>query len=380
VHLSAKPRFERGSRFGRAAKEIVMDRLNVMQVFTKVVDLNSFSRAAEALDLPNASVSTAIQALESHLKVRLLNRTTRRISLTPDGAAYYERCIRILADVEAAENSLITSGNTPTGKLRVDMSGSLGRSIVVPALPDFQARYPGIELMLGFGDKDVDLVGEGVDCVVRIGELPDSSLVACRLGSLEMVTVASPSYLRQHGTPSTIRDLDKHIAINYLSSRTRNFISMHFVVEGKRTEVRMRSSLATNEADAYVGCATMGLGIIQIPLFLVHSRLAQGDLVEILPDSRPAPLPISAVYPHHRHLSPQVRTFVEWIAERFEQSPLFYRHDAAPAPRISTADRGLGQDCRARTGPREAFAATHPEHAQEQRRVSARSQPASTFS
>ena len=316
-----------------------MDRLNAMQVFAKVVDLNSFSRAAEALDLPNASVSTAIQALESHLKVRLLNRTTRRISLTPDGAAYYERCIRILADVEAAENSLITTGNTPTGKLRVDMSGSLGRSIVVPALPDFQARYPGIDLMLGLGDKDVDLVGEGVDCVVRIGELPDSSLVARRLGSLEMVTVASPSYLRQHGTPSDIRDLDKHIAVNYLSSRTRSFISMHFVVEGKRAEVRMRSSLATNEADAYVGCATMGLGIIQIPLFLVHSRLAQMDLVEILPDSRPAPLPISVVYPHYRHLSPQVRTFVEWIAERFEQSPLFNRHDAAPVPRISTGDR-----------------------------------------
>jgi LysR family transcriptional regulator, regulator for bpeEF and oprC len=316
-----------------------MDRLNAMQVFTKVVDLNSFSRAAEALDLPNGSVSTTVQALESHLKVRLLNRTTRRISLTPDGAAYYERCIRILAEVQAAENSLISTGNTPTGKLRVDMSGSLGRSIVVPALPDFQARYPGIELMLGLGDKDVDLVREGVDCVVRIGELPDSSLVARRLGSLEMVTVASPSYLRQHGTPSTIRDLNRHIAVNYLSSRTRSFISMHFVVEGKRTEVRMRSSLATNEADGYVGCAAMGLGIIQIPLFLVHSRLAQGDLVEILPDSRPAPLPISVVYPHYRHLSPQVRTFVEWIAERFEQSPLLNRLDPASAPRISTGDR-----------------------------------------
>jgi LysR family transcriptional regulator, regulator for bpeEF and oprC len=278
----------------------------------------------------------------------LLNRTTRRISLTPDGAAYYERCIQILADVEAAENSLI-AGSIPTGKLRVDMPGSLGRSIVVPALPDFQARYPGIDLMLGLGDKDVDLVREGVDCVVRIGELPDSSLVARRLGSLEMVTVASPGYLRQHGTPSTIRDLESHVAVNYLSSRTRSFISMHFVVEGKRTEVRMRSSLATNEADAYVGCAAMGLGIIQIPLFLAHSRLARGELVEILPDSRPAPLPISVVYPHHRHLSPQVRTFVDWIAERFEQSPLFNRHDASPAPRISTGDRVEPNSGRAET-------------------------------
>jgi LysR family transcriptional regulator for bpeEF and oprC len=324
-----------------------MNKLHAMQVFTKVVDMNSFSRAADALDLPRASVSTTIQALESYLKVRLLNRTTRRISLTHDGAAYYERCVRILTDIDAAENSLTTTGNTPTGKLRVDMPSSLGRLIVVPALPDFQARYPGIQFMLGLGDKDVDLIQEGVDCVVRIGELPDSSLIARRLGSLEMVTVASPNYLRQHGTPSNIGDLDGHIAINYLSSRTRGFINMHFVAEGKRTEVRMRSSLATNEADAYVKCAVMGLGIIQIPLYLAHSHLAKGELVEILPNSRPAPPPISVVYLHNRHLSPQVRTFVEWVAERFEESPLLNRHHGSPAPRVPTGERVKSETTRA---------------------------------
>jgi LysR family transcriptional regulator for bpeEF and oprC len=220
------------------------------------------------------------------------------------------------------------------------MPGSLGRSIVVPALPDFQARYPGIELTLGLGlgDKDVDLIQEGVDCVVRVGELSDSSLVARRLGSLEMVTVASPHYLHQHGTPSNIGDLDGHFAINYLSSRTRSFVNMHFVTEGKRTEVKMRSSLATNEADAYVNCAVMGLGIIQIPLFLAYSHLAQGELAEILPDSRPAPLPISVVYLRNRHLSPQVRTFVEWVAERFEETPLLDRHSGSPSPRVSTGE------------------------------------------
>jgi LysR family transcriptional regulator for bpeEF and oprC len=300
-----------------------------MQVFTKVVDMNSFSRAAEALDLPKATVSTAIQALESHLKARLLNRTTRRISLTPDGAAYYEHCMRILADVEDAEHSLSAIGKSPKGKLRVDMSGSLGRLIVVPALPDFQARYPGIDLMLGLGDKDVDLIRDGIDCVVRIGKLPDSSMVARRLASLEMVTVASPDYLLEHGTPSSIGDLENHMAVNYLSSRTRNFIDMHFVVDDKHSEVRMQSTLATNDADAYVACAAMGLGIIQVPLFVAHARLARGELVEILPDFRPAPLPVSAVYPHHRHLSPQVRTFVEWIAEHFEHSAHLW-HDNRP--------------------------------------------------
>lgn len=167
-----------------------------MQVFTKVVETCSFCRAAEVLDLPRASVSTTVKALKSYLKVRLINRTTRSLSLTLDGAAHYERCVRILTDVEDSENSLSGTSETPKGKLRVDMPGSIGRLFVVPALPEFQARYPGIQLKLGLGDRDVDVVREGIDCVVRVGELPDSSIVARRPGG------TGDGYCRQPGLPA----------------------------------------------------------------------------------------------------------------------------------------------------------------------------------
>lgn len=175
-----------------------MDKLQAMQVFTRVVDKSSFSGAADSLHMPRSSVTTIIQSLEAHLKVRLLNRTTRRVSLTPDGAAWYARCLRILAEVEDAESSL-SSAASPRGKLKVDMPGSIGRLLVVPALPDFHARYPNIDLVLGVGDKPVDLVRESVDCVIRMGPLQDSALVARRIGLCDFVTVASPGYLARRG-------------------------------------------------------------------------------------------------------------------------------------------------------------------------------------
>lgn len=299
----------------------MVDKLNAMQVFTRVVDANSFSRAAEALGMPNASVSTTIQALEAYLKIRLLNRTTRRLSLTPDGAAYYERCVRILADVEEAESSFTLSVKAPVGKLRVDMPGSIGRLIVVPALDEFQTRYPDIDLMLGFGDKPVDLVQEGVDCVIRVGELQDSTLVARRLGICEFVTAASPGYILRQGEPTSVDDLDEHVAVNYFSSRTGRVMNMDFLVNGKRIDIKMRSKLAANDADAYLNCGIKGLGLIQIPRLIADPHLANGELIEVLPDSKPLPLPVSAVYPTSRHLSPQVRVFVDWVAELFERNP-----------------------------------------------------------
>src|SRR5476651_933562 len=192
-----------------------MDRLQAMQVFTRVVDTNSFSRAADTMDMPRASVTTIIQNLEAFLNVRLLQRTTRRLNLTPDGAAYYERCVRILADIEETESSFANTGKGPRGKLRIDMPGSIGRMIVMPQLCEFHTRYPDIELMVGFGDKPVDLIQDGVDCVIRIGFLQDSGLVARRVGMRQSVTVASPHYLQRYGVPNTIEDLERHIAVNY---------------------------------------------------------------------------------------------------------------------------------------------------------------------
>ncbi|CAB3778667.1 HTH-type transcriptional regulator PgrR [Paraburkholderia ultramafica] len=299
-----------------------MDRLQAMQVFTRVVDTNSFTRAAETLDLPRASVTTIIQNLEAFLGTRLMHRTTRRLSLTPDGAAYYERCVRILADVEETEASFQSGNKKPHGKLRIDMPGSIGRLLVIPSLCEFHTRYPDIDLQLGLTDRPVDLLQEGVDCVVRVGALQDSSLVARRIGLFEGVTCAAPDYIARAGMPASLEDLDNHKAVNYFSSRTGRTIDWAFMLDGKEVEVKMKSIVSVNDADAYVTCGLEGFGLIQPALFMVLPHLRSGQLVEVLPELKPLPMPISAVYPHSRHLSPKVRVFVDWIAELFDRCPL----------------------------------------------------------
>jgi LysR family transcriptional regulator for bpeEF and oprC len=299
-----------------------MDRLQAMQVFTRVVDTNSFTKAAETLDLPRASVTTIIQNLESYLGVRLMHRTTRRLSLTPDGAAYYERCVRILADVDETESSLQNGSKKPHGKLRVDMPGSIGRTIVIPSLCEFHTRYPDIDLQLGLSDRPVDLLQEGVDCVIRVGALADSSLVARRIGLFEGVTCASPEYLARAGEPRTLDELSQYQAVNYFSSKTGRIIDWSFLVDGKEVELKMPGSISVNDADAYLTCAIEGFGLIQAPLHLVLPHLRSGALKEVLPEWKPLPMPISAVYPHSRHLSPKVRVFVDWVAEVFDRCPL----------------------------------------------------------
>ncbi|CAM2151526.1 Uncharacterized HTH-type transcriptional regulator YhjC [Pararobbsia alpina] len=304
-----------------------MDRLQAMQVFTRVVESNSFSRAADTLDMPRASVSTIIQNLESFLGVRLLQRTTRRLNLTPDGAAYYERCVRILADIEETESAFHEGSKTPRGRLRIDMPPSIGKLMLLPALPDFRARYPDIELVIGMGDKPVDLIQEGVDCVLRVGTLQDSSLVARRIGVFQGVTCASPGYLERHGEPHTLEDLQNHMAVNYFSSRTGRVIDMDFMVNEQATEIKVPSTIAVNDAEAYMSCGVDGYGIIQPARFMALPYLRSGQLKEILPQWKPQPMPISAVYPHNRHLSSKVRVFVEWVAEIFERCPLLQGQD-----------------------------------------------------
>jgi len=298
-----------------------MDKLHAMHVFTRVVDTNSFSRAADSLDMPRGSVTRVIQELEAFLKVRLMNRTTRSLSVTSEGAAYYERCVRILADVDAAEAEFAATRRVPRGKLRIDMSGSLGKPIVVPALGDFHARYPDIDLTLGFGDRLVDLVQEGIDCVIRIGALEDSSLVARRIGVYQLVTAASPEYLALHGVPRALESLGEHVAVNYFSSRVGRMVNLNFNVDGRAVNARAHSRLSANDGDALLQCGVMGLGLIQVPRVTAQPCLDRGELVEVLHDFRPAPLPISVVYPRNRHLSPQVRAFVDWTAELFGRRP-----------------------------------------------------------
>jgi LysR family transcriptional regulator for bpeEF and oprC len=299
-----------------------MDRFQAMQVFTRVVDANSFTRAADHLGLPRTTVTTVIQNLEKLLNVRLLNRTTRRLSLTPDGAAYYERCVRILADVDEAEAAFMDASRRPRGKLRIDTPAAIGRLILIPSLCEFHERYPDIELVIGMGDRPVDLVQEAVDCVIRVGELQDSSMVARRIGVFEGITCAAPRYIEEHGVPESLEDLADHHAVHYFSSRTGRTIDWDFMVDGASVDVKMQGVVSVNDSDAYMACGLQGFGLIQPPRYMALPYLQSGALQEILPAWKPKPMPISVVYPHNRHLSPKVRAFTDWVAEIFSRCPL----------------------------------------------------------
>lgn len=296
-----------------------MDRFHAMQVFTRIVELGSFTKAADQLGMPRATVTHTIKQLEARLGARLLQRTTRHVSPTPDGEAYYQRCLRLLADLEEAEAVFTETTLNPRGKLRVDLPGAMGRDMVIPALPDFFARYPHIELEIGMGDRFVDLVREGVDCVLRVGELRDSSLVARRLGELEQVTCASAAYIAQYGMPKTLEDLGDHLAVNFYSTSSGRHLDFEFLVEGELRLVPMKSRVAVSSADAYQGCCRAGLGLIQAPRYPLREALEKGELVEVLPAWRPLPLPVSVLYPQHSQLAPRVRVFADWLAELFRQ-------------------------------------------------------------
>lgn len=316
-----------------------MDRIQAMEVFTRVVDANSFTRAAETLGIPRASVTTIIQNLEAFLGVRLMHRTTRRLSLTPDGAAYYEHCIKIITEIAEADASFQAGNRKPSGALRVHMPSSLGRRIVIPALSTFHQRYPDITLDLGLSDRPVDPVEEGVDCMIRIGPLEDSSMVARRIGMLKRITCASPSYLARHGEPDGIESLDSHHAVNFRAAHGGRPIPWVFVIDGKPVEVKMDSLVSVNDSDAYVTCAIEGFGMIQPTLFMVLPYLLDGSLKEVLTAFNPKPKPISIVYPHNRHLSAKVRAFAEWIGELFDSMPALENEPRTRQPAAGKEER-----------------------------------------
>ncbi|WP_234484153.1 LysR family transcriptional regulator [Noviherbaspirillum pedocola] len=295
-----------------------------MQTFVRIVEANSFSKAAETMNLPRASLTATMQNLEAYLGTRLLHRTTRRISLTPDGAGYYETCLRILGEIDEAENAFrAQAAHDPSGKLRLDLPGALGRNLVLPQLGRFMALYPRIELVLSLGDRLVDLTRQGVDCAVRVGSLQDSSLVGRQIGSMQFATCAAPSYLQRHGTPVGLDDLERHVAVVHLSGRTGRGLDMDFVVDGKVVPVKMNGRIAVDDADAYVSCGLQGLGLIQAARYQVAAHLASGALAEVLPQWRPAAMPVSLIYPQGRSSAPRVRAFIAWISEVFHQHPDF---------------------------------------------------------
>jgi LysR family transcriptional regulator for bpeEF and oprC len=299
-----------------------MDQIQSMRVFARVVEAGTFTRAAESLSLPKGTVTRLVQHLEARLKVRLLNRTTRRVTVTPDGAAYYERTTRLLNDLDDIEASMSNARVNPSGRLRVDVGTSVARLILIPALPEFYLRYPDIQLDLGVSDRPVDIVSDNVDCVIRGGDLLEQSLVARRVGNIPLVTVASREYLRRNGTPAHPSELeDKHTTVNYFSSRTGRPYAHLFEKDGELLEVNGRYQLAVNEANASTAAVLAGLGIGQIGAFGITDLLSRGELVPVLADWARPPIPLHIVYPPNRHLSAKVRAFVEWATELFARHP-----------------------------------------------------------
>lgn len=289
-----------------------MDRLDAMRAFTRIVERRSFTLAAEDLGLPRSTLTDVVKALETRLGVRLLNRTTRTVSPTLDGEAYHNRCLGILAEVEDAEGAF--TGAVPRGLLRVDLQGTLARRFLLPELPAFRARYPEIQIHIGEGDRLVDLVREGVDCVVRAGEPRDSGLVGRRVALLEEGTWASPAYLLHHGVPEHPDALDGHKMVGIQNTARHGLFPLEFQMETGVKEVVLPCDVSVTGAESFVLLARLGFGMIQTPRYHVADALAAGDLVPVLTAWPPTPTPISVLYPENRQLSPRVRVFIDWVA------------------------------------------------------------------
>ena len=297
-----------------------MDQIQAMRIFVRVVEAGTFTRAADSLNLPKATVTKHVQALEERLRVKLLNRTTRRVTVTPDGAAYYDRTVRLLTDLDDIEASMTNARANPRGRLRIDVGTSVAQLLIIPQLAEFHARYPDIQVDLGVSDRTVGLIGDNVDCVIRGGELSDQSLVARRIGNLEFITVAAPAYLERKGTPTHPLEIEeKHASVIYFSPQSGQHYPLEFRRGDESIDITGPYQLSVNESNAYVTSIVAGLGIGQIISWQAQRYLDSGALVQLLPDWTQPLLPVYVVYPPNRHLSAKVRAFVDWAAELFQR-------------------------------------------------------------
>ena len=296
-----------------------MDRIDLFQIFVRVVDCSSFTRAASGLGLPRSTVSAAVVELERRVGVRLLNRTTRRVSATHDGLAFYDHCLRLIADVEEAEGLFRQGGQSPSGRLKVDVPGRIGRLIVAPALPQLLAANPGLRLELGMTDRAVNLLEEGVDCALRVGGRPEAGLISRPLGELPLINVASPAYLARHGTPQSPDDLPGHWAVNYASPTTGRVEPWEWEADGELHARPMQGLVTVNSAESYIACCLAGLGMIQIPAYDVRHHMREGELHEVMPGHRAPPMGMAIVYPERRHLSGRVQLFADWLEQLLGQ-------------------------------------------------------------
>jgi len=295
-----------------------MDQLLAIRAFARVVEVGTFTKAAATLDMPNATLTKLVQSLEAHLRVKLLHRTTRKVTVTPEGAAYYEKTARLLKELDDVDTSFGTVQSRPRGHLRVDTGSSAANLLLIPALPEFLARYPDIRIDLGVSDRHVDLIGDSVDCVIRGGVLTDLGLIGREIGRASWITCATPAYLRQHGVPADPEDLEQnHIVANYLSARTNRAVPMSFARDGKKVEFAGTRTVGVNESNAHLAAGLAGLGVIQTFGYIAQPHIDSGALVPVLAEWQPAPYPFHVAYPPNRYLSNRLRVFIDWLAERF---------------------------------------------------------------
>lgn len=298
-----------------------MDRFDAMQAFARVVEAGSFTKAADTLHMSKTTVTQLVQQLEARLRVKLLNRTTRKLNLTADGAAYYERVVRVLAEVDDAETSLSSAAALPRGRLRVDVPSPLARLVLIPALPAFHAQYPDIQLDMGVSDRMVDIIGDNVDCVVRGGTLTDQSLMARQVADLPLGVYAAASYLARAGTPLHPKELEEthHRIVGFLWARTGKAVPYAMHRGPERIHVHGRYILSVDDGNAYLAAGLAGMGVLWLPEYMAKEHVAGGALVPLFDGWHLDPMPLYVAFPPHRHVSAKLRVFIDWVVALMAQ-------------------------------------------------------------
>jgi DNA-binding transcriptional LysR family regulator len=310
-----------------------MDKLDTMKAFVRVVETGSFTKAAQTLHMSRTSVTQLVQQLEARLRLKLLNRTTRKVNVTADGAVYYERIVRVLAELDDVETSLPNASAAPRGQLRIDVPSPLATMILVPALPQFHARYPEIQFDMGASDRMVDVIGENVDCVIRGGEITDQSLVARRVGELRLGVYAAPAYLERAGTPVHPQELQDshHRIVKFRWTRSGNGFPYAMRKGGESLKIHGLHVLSIDDGNAYLAAGLAGLGVLWLPEYMAKGHVASGALVPLFESWHIDPMPLYLAYPPNRHVSKKLRVFIDWIGE------LMAQHAPVP-PRLTRVD------------------------------------------
>lgn len=318
-----------------------MDYFTAVRTFVRVVETGSFAKAADSLELPRNTVTKLVQWLEAHLRVKLLHRTTRKVSTTNDGALYFDRMANLLEEWHEVESELSSGQKKPHGRLRVDMGASMASQLVIPKLADFRRRYPDMQLDIGVSDRPLDLVSDRIDCVIRAGEIKDPSLIARHLGDLKFVLCAAPGYLAGHPTPSHPDDLeDGHSMVRYFYAGSTRQLPLLLASQGESVSVKGSYFISVNESNALLAAALAGLGIVAGPAFMLQPRIDSGELTPLLPDWSPPAVPLHVVYPANRHMNTRTRVFVDWMMELSQNNP----HILPPRASLALGHGDAGRD------------------------------------